>query len=106
MTSEVLQFPNPWQPITDPTDIKCLGKLLEEVNELGAALSRCIIQGVDEAEPVTGKINREWLEDELADVKVNVNLVIKRFGLQIDQSRVDRKTAFLEHWHNNTKSGG
>jgi hypothetical protein len=62
---------NPWRPMTRPIDLKHLGKLGEESNELGAAISRCIIQGIDEREPVTGKPNRQWLAEEIADVLAN-----------------------------------
>lgn len=92
---------NPWHPMTDSLDLKHLGKLAEETGELSAAVSRCIIQGIDEAEPVTGKVNREWLEDELADVAANSLLVIERFGLdqQRMRERAERKAAQLRTWH-------
>ena len=92
---------SPWQPMSDPVDIKHLGKLGEETNELGAAVSRCLIQGIDEAEPVTGKVNREWLEDEIADVVANIELCIERFGLDIKRisNRELAKRARLRKWH-------
>lgn len=92
---------NPWHPITSPVDLKHLGKLGEELGECSAAVARCVIQGIDEAEPTTGKINREWLEDELADVAANALLVIERFGLdqQRMQERAERKAAQLRTWH-------
>lgn len=96
-----LREANPWHPITDAVDLKHLGKLGEECNELGSAVSRCIIQGVNEAEPVTGKVNREWLEDEIADVEANLELVKRRFNL--DRDRIHRrrvkKMLFLGKWH-------
>jgi len=92
---------NPWHPITDTIDLKHLGKLGEECNELGSAVSRCIIQGVDEAEPVTGKLNRDWLEDEIADVEANIELVKRRFDLDRDRifRRRIKKMLFLGKWH-------
>ena len=54
--ADKLRDANPWHPITDKVDLKYLGKLGEELNECGSAVSRCIIQGVDEREPVTGKL--------------------------------------------------
>lgn len=92
---------NPWHPITDTVDLKHLGKLGEELGECGAAVARCIIQGIDEAEPTTGKINREWLEDEIADVAANAQLVAERFGLDKDRirDRAERKVAQLRTWH-------
>lgn len=103
-----LRDANPWHPITDSIDLKHLGKLGEELGELaaaagkcGAAVSRCIIQGVDEREPVTGKENREWLEDEIADVRANSDLVIKRFALDETRiaARVEKKKRYLQGWH-------
>lgn len=76
-----LRDASPWHPMSDAVDLKHLGKLAEELSEAGAAVARCIIQGIDEAEPVTGKINRQWLQDELADVQANIGLVIERFKL-------------------------
>lgn len=96
-----LRDANPWRPMTRPIDLKHLGKLSEELNEAGSAVARCIIQGVDESEPVTGKPNRVWLEDELADVIANVELVTRHFRLdrQRMKSRADRKMAHLGQWH-------
>jgi NTP pyrophosphatase (non-canonical NTP hydrolase) len=96
-----LKPPNPWHPMSDPVDLKHLGKLGEELGECSAAVSRCIIQGIDEAEPVTGKINREWLEDEVADVIANIGLVMEHFNLNVD--RIERrsftKVDQLKAWH-------
>lgn len=96
-----LADPNPWHPISDPVDLKHLGKLAEETGELGSALARCIIQGIDEREPVTGKCNREWLEDEIADVTANIALVTKHFNLDSERifRRVLRKMEQLKKWH-------
>lgn len=95
---------NPWHPMTTPIDLKHVGKLGEETCELGAAIFRCVIQGVEEAEPVTGKVNRVWLEEEIADVLANIELVIQHFGLdaapggRIHQRR-NRKIEHLRGWH-------
>jgi len=90
---------NPWQPITDATDLKYIGKLIEELGELSSALSRCIIQGIDETEPTTGKINRQWIEEELSDVKVNMQLVMDRFDLHYMMDRINTKRIRLKQWH-------
>ena len=83
--------------MTRPIDVKHLGKLGEEVNELGSAISRCIIQGIDECDPVTGKQNRQWLQDEIADVLANIELVREHFGLGSDaiSLRVEKKKHHL-----------
>lgn len=92
---------NPWHPIQDPVDLKHLGKLGEELGECSAAVSRCIIQGVDQTEPVTGKLNRTWLEDEIADVLGNAQLVMERFSLDAKRirERAEDKVKRLRTWH-------
>lgn len=92
---------NPWHPMTNPIDLKHLGKLGEEAGELGSAVSRCIIQGINEQDPTSTKTNKEWLEDEIADVWANSNLVINRFLLDVDRikSRAAKKQAALIKWH-------
>ncbi|MFZ5737706.1 MAG: hypothetical protein ACOY6K_12580 [Pseudomonadota bacterium] len=96
-----LGAPNPWHPITDSIDLKHLGKFAEELNECGSAVARCIIQGVNECEPVTGKRNRDWLQDEIADVIANAQLVIDHFKLDSEaiHIRAARKQAHLKAWH-------
>lgn len=97
----MLEKYNPWHPITDTVDLKHLGKLAEEANELGSAAARCIIQGVYEKEPVTGKVNKTWLEEEIADVLANIELVQKRFDLDIRFiiERKWNKVERLQTWH-------
>lgn len=99
--ADKLRDANPWHPMTNSVDLKTLGKLNEELNECGAATARCMIQGVDEAEPVTGKINREWLEDEIADVYAGLSLTVDRFGLNTARirARMLRKIEHLKQWH-------
>lgn len=92
---------NPWHPMSVPIDVKHLGKLAEECGELSAAIARCLIQGLDEKEPTTGKLNREWLEDEIADVAANYGLVIEHFDLDVMRifSRSKQKADRLRAWH-------
>jgi hypothetical protein len=99
--ADELRDANPWHPISNAVDLKHLGKLAEELSEAGAAVARCIIQGMDEAEPVTGRINRQWLQDELADVLANVDLVIDQFKLDRPAMtrRQVRKKQHLRQWH-------
>lgn len=96
-----LRDASPWHPMTSPIDLKTLGKFTEELGECIAAASRCMIQGIDEAEPVTGKINREWLEDEIADVYAGLSLTVDRFGLNTARirARMFRKIEHLKQWH-------
>jgi hypothetical protein len=90
---------NPWVPMSKPIDVKHLGKLAEELNEAGAAVARCLIQGITESEPITLKPNRQWLEEELADVAANIELVITHFGLDRMLARRERKMKHLRAWH-------
>ncbi|MGJ4888915.1 hypothetical protein ACQR1Y_12015 [Bradyrhizobium sp. HKCCYLRH3099] len=92
---------NPWQPTRRPIDLKHLGKLAEELNECGSAVARCIIQGIDEREPETGKLNRDWLEEEIADVTANIALATEHFNLDDERifRRVKRKMDGLRTWH-------
>ena len=96
------KFPAPWKPMTDPVDLKHIGKLGEELGECQAAAMRCLIQGIDGINPDDGKVNREWLQDEIADALANIDLVVERFGL--DEKKIGlrrlRKIVFLRKWHN------
>jgi NTP pyrophosphatase (non-canonical NTP hydrolase) len=91
---------NPWVPIVDPEILKYLGKFIEELGECISAVARCQIQGIDEFHPVTGKHNKEWLEDEIADVKNLANLVTEY--LKLDEAHIElrimRKEALLRQW--------
>lgn len=92
---------NPWHPITNPVTQKHTGKLQEELGELISAVSRCQIQGVDEADPGTGKVNRQWLQEEIADVLCGIELLTEH--LQLDREfiaqRAVRKAERLKEWH-------
>lgn len=95
------QLPAPWHPMTNARDIKTLGKLQEELGEAISAASRCLIQGIMERDPETGELNRDWLQDELADVMANISMTVERFGLDKEamQARSLRKYQFQTIWH-------
>jgi NTP pyrophosphatase (non-canonical NTP hydrolase) len=92
---------NPWHPMSDPVDLKHMGKLCEETGELTQVVARCIIQGIDTCDPVTQKLNRDWIEDEVADVLANIELVRDRFKLDKEKIavRAAKKKAQLKIWH-------
>lgn len=92
---------SPWIPMKKPIDLKILGKLLEELGEATAAISRCVIQGIDEVEPITNKPNIEWLEDELADVIAGINIATAHFALDEERmnDRAEKKMKRLLKWH-------
>jgi hypothetical protein len=92
---------NPWQPEQSKIALAVLGKLTEELAECGAIASRCVIQGIDEREPVTGLVNKDELENEIADVLAVIHLTRVRFRL--DATKIDRrmwkKCKHLGDWH-------
>ena len=91
----------PWHPMTNPVDLKTTGKLIEELGECISATARCQIQGIDEVEPVTKYPNRLWLEDEIADVMLHIEITIERFGLDRNKikHRMDKKRPLILSWH-------
>lgn len=95
------QFYHPWHPMSDPVDVKYLGKLAEECGELGSAVARCLIQGIDDCEPDTGKPNRTWLAEEIADVIANIALCSERFNLDraLINARAELKKKRLKTWY-------
>ena len=93
---------NPWIPMSEPIDIKHLGKLTEETGELVQVICRCLIQGIDGLDPINEQeSNRDWLTKEIADVLANIDLVVKHFDLDIELIgiRRDRKKKLLRQWH-------
>lgn len=94
--------PAPWTPEQDPLVLALLGKFLEELGELQAILARCLIQGLNESNPVTNKPNLETLGEELADVGAAGQLLTAYLGLDRDPSlarRQEQKMLFLNKWH-------
>ena len=101
MNDEPNAKPNPWSPMSTPLDLKVVGKLLEELGEAVSAASRCLIQGIDEVQPITHKPNRLWLEEELADVMATIGVVINHFKLdqELITKRIDTKVKHLLWWN-------
>lgn len=99
---------SPWMPDTDRLNLAVLGKMAEECCEAGNAAARCIIQGIDESEPVTGKPNRQMLEDEIADVLAVTLMASSHFGLDYPRilERADKKRQGFQRWHKMIRSGG
>jgi hypothetical protein len=101
MDEHLKQSVSPWISEQDPVRRAALGKLAEELGECVAAVSRCLIQGVDEHEPVTKVPNLRWLENELADVEAAIAVLRER--LPFDLARTDeRRTLKADHfrrWH-------
>ena len=66
-----------------------------------AAVSRCIIQGINECEPVTGKLNRDWLREALTRVSEAIVPMVMIFDLDDAAMvrRVAKKTSHQRQWH-------
>lgn len=92
---------NPWQPTQDPIELAILGKFVEELNECSAIAARCIIQGLNECEPVTKVPNRSALIDEMGDVIATMIMAVNHYDLPLEEinARKSRKECHLEKWH-------
>lgn len=81
---------NPWMPITDIRLCALLNKAGEELNELGKALNRALMQGLDGCDPKTGEVNREALLLEIADVRGLCSAIVEE--LDLNEARMDRRS--------------
>ncbi len=90
---------NPWFPEPDPVLHQALGKLAEELGELTAIVARCLIQGYHEEEPVTHKLNRVALREEMIDVEAAMDwlreIIVEPGGLS---ARHVRKLNGFREW--------
>lgn len=93
-----LKAPSDWQTDRDPINVAVIGKLIEELGELQSALARCLIQGIEESHPVTGKPNRQWLEEELDDVAAMTLLLSSHFGTKASYDRITEKLRHKTAW--------
>ena len=80
-----------WVPTTNLMMLRRLGKLLEECGELVDVAARCIIQGIDEVDPGTGRVNRLRLEDEIADVIAQCRMANEHLGL--NEAAIEKRVA-------------
>jgi len=88
-----------WMPEQDPHRLAVLGKLAEECNELAGRAVRCIIQGIDEKDPATGRTNREELAREASDVEACLEMLEARMLVSRITSRVADKYDGFKRWH-------
>lgn len=70
-----------WNVETDAKTLRRLGKLGEELGELSGVVARCVIQGIEEIDPGSGKTNRKRMEEEIADVLAQCDLAMEHFNL-------------------------
>lgn len=89
-----------WTPTTDLVTLRRMGKLTEELGELQSVAARVVIQGIDEVDPGTGKVNRQRLLDELADVQAQIGCTLLAFDLDQDYlaRRVAEKVRQMNEW--------
>lgn len=91
-----------WKPETDVILHQALGKCAEECAELSQALARCLIQGFHEAEPITHKLNRTHLFEEVADLKAALRWLFDVLDepFKGESERERRKFDGFKHWEN------
>ncbi len=91
---------NPWKPETDIVLHQALGKLAEECSELAKIATRCMIQGYAEADPVTEKLNRTQLMEEVADVKAAMRWLFDVLDIPLkgESAREARKFDGFKEW--------
>ena len=89
-----------WVPTTDLMMLRRMGKMVEELGELGSVAARCIIQGIDEIDPGTGEENRERLRNEIADVYAQLDETVARLGFDMNtvNARRWRKRLMMQEW--------
>lgn len=90
---------SPWLPEQDRIRLAVLGKLIEECNELAGRAARCIIQGLHEADPATGRTNAEELEREMADVTACIDIAEQELGVRFSVTRAAGKSNGFRRWH-------
>lgn len=96
---------SPWSPEQDRIRLAVLGKLIEECNELAGRAARCIIQGIDEQDPTSGRTNREELAREMADAIACIETAETRLGIPISSGRIADKYNGFKRWHVMIESG-
>jgi NTP pyrophosphatase (non-canonical NTP hydrolase) len=87
-----------WKPEPDVLIHQALGKLVEELGELTQIAARCIIQGFDASEPVTGISNRQQLQKEMSDVLAALEWASELTGVSEDTDRLMTKLDGFRRW--------
>jgi len=87
-----------WKPEPDVIIHQALGKLVEELGELTQIAARCIIQGFDASEPVTGISNRQHLQKEMSDVRAALEWASEITGVPEDTDRLMTKLDGFRRW--------
>jgi hypothetical protein len=87
-----------WVPTVDRVELALLGKLLEETAELGKIAARCIMQGLGDRDPETGRLNCLVLSDELSDMQARIKSVEHVLSIGPEPQRVEAKYNFHLSW--------
>jgi hypothetical protein len=87
-----------WEPEGDLVIHQALGKLAEELAELSHIVARCLIQGFEASEPVTGRPNRTQLQMEIADVEAALDWLREVSGVTDDSDRRYSKLDGFRRW--------
>lgn len=87
-----------WEPEGNVIIHQALGKLNEELAELSHIVARCVIQGIEASEPVTGKPNRRKLTEEMADVEAALEWLRDVTGIAGDSDRRYSKLDGFRRW--------
>lgn len=97
-----------WIPDANPHQARRMNKTLEELNELGAVLSRINNQGMDAIDPASGKTNRQRMHEETADVLAQLDCNVRAFDMDKDVmwDRQERKVAEMNEWEAHYLPGG
>lgn len=98
---------NAWKPEEDVVLHQALGKLAEECSELAKIAMRCMIQGYAEEDPVTHKLNRTQLMEEVADVKATMRWLFDVLDQPFngESSREARKFDGFKRWEAMLRAG-
>ncbi|MGQ8634415.1 hypothetical protein ACUTJJ_23360 [Agrobacterium sp. DKPNP3] len=91
---------NAWKPEEDVVLHQALGKLAEECSELAKIATRCMIQGYAEADPVTEKLNRTQVMEEVADVRAAMRWLFDVLDIPFkgESQREARKFDGFKRW--------
>lgn len=89
-----------WLVTTCAKTLRRMGKLGEELSELGAVTNRIIIQGIDEIDPSSGQTNRVRLLEEIADVYAQLDLTMEQLNFSWDAvvKRAAHKKMEMRAW--------
>ncbi|MBB3608629.1 hypothetical protein [Rhizobium sp. BK602] len=88
-----------WLPENDLIRRQVLNKLTEESGELLQIVGRCLAQGIDKADPKSGKPNIDALADEIADMMAAVAWLREVITLPPGtDARTNRKLSGFHEW--------